>query len=225
MVLRSLILALALAFALPATAEPICNPAKGTALTVVGVAANDTLNMRSGPAASYDLIARLKPAEKGVKATGRAAWAKGQCNTTCSGEEGGLNDTGRSIAYGCKARGQIWYEVTKSNGAKGWASARYLDLAGGDDGMVISPPVAPLPEVATQLTYRCGAAGKLVFSIRKGGKDARVTVGNKSYAVQRRDHLILRYSFAAANGARLRGDARLIEWRWPGGNKVTCSAG
>jgi hypothetical protein len=223
MVLRALLLTLLTA--LPALAEPICDPAPGTALAVSGVAANDTLNMRAGPAASHPLVARIQPTEKGVTATGRAAWARGQCNTTCSGAEGGLNATGRSIATACKAMGDIWYEVKTAKGAVGWASGKFLNVA--DDGMVIEPPPAPAPApvIETRLTYSCAAAGPLALVIYKGGRTAQATIGGKTYPLQRHDHLLLRYAFGADNGARLRGNATLIEWRWPGGDKVTCTGG
>lgn len=210
--------------ALPALAEPICDPARGSALSVVGVASNDTLNMRASPSASAGLIARIRPNEAGVTATGRAAWARGQCNTTCSGAEGGLNDTGRSIAFSCKAGGKIWYEVRRRNGDTGWASAKFLDLAG--DAVIVEPPPPPpppKPEVEATLSYTCGSAGALKVVIYKGGKSADVTVGGKTYLVLRKDHIVLRFSYAAGDGARLRGGTELVEWRWPGGNKVTCT--
>ena len=122
------VIAVLLIAAMPALAEPICDPARGTEMRIVGVASNDTLNMRSGPSSSYPNVSQIRPGERGVKATGRTAWAKGQCTTTCSGAEGGLNDTGRSIAYNCKAKGQIWYEVRRENGATGWASGKYIEL-------------------------------------------------------------------------------------------------
>lgn len=209
--------------ALPALAEPICDPDRGTGLSVVGVAANDTLNMRTAPSASAALVARIRPGESGVTATGRVAWSKGQCYTTCSGAEGGLNDTGRSIAYGCKAAGKIWYEVRRKTGDIGWASAKYLDLA--DDGMVIEPPKPPKPEIEARLSYSCGSAGKMTVVIYKGGKTADVSIGGKTYFVLRKEHIVLRFSYAAGDGARLRGGTELIEWRWPGGNKVTCTGG
>lgn len=212
--------ALLLLSALPASAEAICDPAPGTRLSVVGVASNDTLNMRSGPSASYGIVSRIRPGERGVTSTGRAAWAKGQCNTTCSGEEGGLSDTGRSIAYGCKARGGIWYEVRRANGAVGWASGKYLDPAGGP---AIVAPIAPAPEVEARLEYGCGANGTLGLVIYRGGDKADVTIGGRTYLVLRRDHLLARYSFAAGDGARLRGGPNLIEWRWPDGRKTNCA--
>lgn len=203
--------------ALPVHAEAICDPVKGTRFSVVGVAADDTLNMRSGPAASHALVARIRPGESGVTSTGIASRRKGQCETTCQGAEGGLNDTGRSIAYACKARGDIWYEVRRANGDVGWASAKYLDLAG-----VAVPPIAPVPEVEARLGYTCGADRRLSLVIYRGGEKADVTIGGKTYLVLRRDHLVVPYSFAAGDGARLRGGPSLVEWRWPGGRKANC---
>lgn len=216
MILRAI--ALVLLSALPAMAEQICDPARGTPLSVTGVAANDTLNMRRLPSSSAALVARIKPGEAGVKATGEMAWASGQCTTTCSGAEGGLNDIGRSIAYSCKAKGQIWYQVRRATGAVGWASAKFLDL--GEDQVVIQPPK---PEIATQHIYGCGSTGPLVLSIYKTGDQATVKIDGISYHVLRYDVPLMRYGYAAGDGARLRGGTKLVEWRWPNGKKVTCT--
>ncbi|TXH96833.1 MAG: hypothetical protein E6Q73_13115 [Pseudorhodobacter sp.] len=153
-------------------ADDICDPAKGTALRVVGVAANDTLNVRTGPTSSNALVARLAPGQV-VTSTGRAAQAKGQCYTTCSGAEGGLNDTGRSIAYGCKAKGQIWYELRSAKGEVGWASGRYLEVGGN----AVKPPVIEVlpprpPTFEKRFSYLCGAS-RLDVSIYPGGGDGR----------------------------------------------------
>jgi uncharacterized protein YraI len=209
-------LALSLAFALPAAAEAICDPPRGTRLTVTGVASNDTLNMRSGPGASNPTVSRIGPNERGVTATGRAAWSRGQCNTTCSGAEGGLNDRGRSIAYGCKANGDIWYEVRRSNGATGWASARFLDLAGGGT----TAPAKPVIE--TRATFTCLNGGQMRVEVHKGGGQSDVTIGGKTFRLQRRDEPTLRYSFQSRDGARLRGGRDIVEWRWPNGDRVNC---
>jgi len=214
-------LGLFLLSALPASAEAICDPVKGTPLAVTGVAANDTLNMRSGPAASYALVSRIRPGERGVTSTGRASRAKGQCETTCSGAEGGLNDTGRSIAYGCKANGRIWYEVRRANGDVGWASAKFLELAG--EGAVPVVPIAPAPDVETRLRYACSSNQRLTLVIYRGGDKANVMIGGETYLVLRREHLVLPYSFAAGDGARLRGGASMAEWRWPDGRSTHCT--
>lgn len=214
-------LALLLVSSLPAFAEAICDPARGTPLTVTGVAANDTLNMRTGPAATYALVSRIRPGEKGVTSTGRASRAKGQCETTCQGAEGGLNDKGRSIAFDCKANGKIWYEVRRANGDIGWASGRYLDLAGA--GPVVVPPIGTLPDVETRLRYSCAGAQPLALVIYRGGDKADVTIAGKTYLVLKRDHLVLPYFFAAGDGARLRGGSSHVEWRWPDGRKTACT--
>lgn len=211
-------LALSLAFALPAQAEAICNRPRGTALTVVGVASNDMLNMRSGPSARDPIVSRIAPNERGVTATGRVSWAAGQCTSTCSGAEGGLNDRGRAIAFGCKADGKIWYEVRRSNGSVGWSSARFLDLASGT--AKPTPPAKPVIE--TRLTYACGASGRMTIEIHRGGREADVTIGRRTFRVQRRDNLVLRYFYQNADGARLRGGTDVIEWRWPNGDRVNC---
>jgi hypothetical protein len=213
------VLALSLAFALPAHAEAICNPPRGTALTVVGVASNDSLNMRSGPSARDPIVSRIGPSERGVTATGRVSWAAGQCTNTCSGAEGGLNDRGRAIAFGCKADGNIWYEVRRSNGAVGWSSARFLDLARGTTPKP-APPAKPVIE--SRLTFTCGTSGRMTVEIHRGGREADVIIGRQTFRLQRRDNPVLRYFYQSSDGARLRGGNDLIEWRWPNGNRVNC---
>jgi hypothetical protein len=210
-------LALSLAFALPAAAEAICDPPRGTRLTVTGVAANDTLNMRSKAGASNPIVSRIGPNERGVTATGRSAWSRGQCNTTCSGAEGGLNDRGRSIAYGCKANGDIWYEVRRANGATGWASARFLDIASGGGTTAPAKPV-----IEKRASFTCLTGGPMTVEIHRGGGQADVKIGGKTYRVQRRDDPSLRYSFQSRDGARLRGGRDIVEWRWPNGDRVNC---
>ncbi len=59
--------------------------------------------------------------------------------------------------------------------------------------------------------------------IYKCGKTAEVSIGGRTCLGLRKDHLVLRFSDAAGDGTRLRGGTGLIEWRWPGGNKVTCT--
>lgn len=214
-------LALALALFLPQTAlaDAICDPEKGTAMRVIGVAANDTLNLRAGPTAADKLVARLAP-DQVATSTGWAAQAKGQCYTTCSGAEGGLNDTGRSIAYGCKAKGKIWYQVRTAKGVVGWASGKYLEVGG----HVAVPPIAELPAVERSYRFACGDIGRLTVAVYRGGETADVTVGRVTHLVVKKPHALLPLSYAAGDGARLRGTADLVEWRWPDGRKVTCFA-
>jgi hypothetical protein len=127
-----------------------------------------------------------------------------------------LNDRGRAIAFGCKADGNIWYEVRRSNGTTGWASARYLDLASG----TTSRPTRPVVE--TRVTFNCLTGSRLTLEIFQGGREADVTISRKTYRLQRRDSQSLRYSFQSRDGARLLGGRDIVEWRWPDGTSATC---
>jgi hypothetical protein len=79
--------------------EPIdIYPYEGDSLGVVGVAYDDTLNLRSGPGTDFDVVAELGNLEADVIATGR--------NRTLDG-------------------GGIWGEVT-FDGTTGWANLSFL---------------------------------------------------------------------------------------------------
>lgn len=83
--------------------EPIdIHPYEGALLAVVGVAADDTLNVRSGPGTSFDVVVELAPLDDGFTATGR--------NRT-------LDD------------GSFWSEVV-AEGVTGWANGAYLAQLG-----------------------------------------------------------------------------------------------
>jgi hypothetical protein len=80
-------------------------PQRGDVLGVIGVSANDVLNVRSGPGTTFAVVARLAPLTDDVVATGRA----------------------RLLTR------SIWWEVMV-DGTTGWASSRYLAyLAATDD--------------------------------------------------------------------------------------------
>jgi hypothetical protein len=91
-------------------------PYEGAPLAVVGVAADDTLNVRSGPGVDFDVVFELEPLATGVAATGHNR---------------GLGDEG------------IWSEIT-SEGRTGWANTSYLLQPGGVDD--ITTEIAPRPE-------------------------------------------------------------------------------
>jgi hypothetical protein len=73
-------------------------PYRGARLAVVGVAAGDTLNVRSGPGTDYDVVFELEPLATNVTATGHNRSVEG---------------TG------------FWAEIT-ADGRTGWAKARFL---------------------------------------------------------------------------------------------------
>ncbi len=90
-------------------------PYAGDELGVVGVKADDSLNVRSGPGAGFDIVSQLDPLTTGIEATGH--------NRT-------VGDSG------------VWSEVT-ANGVTGWASATYLAQLGRIDD--ITTEIAPSP--------------------------------------------------------------------------------
>jgi hypothetical protein len=80
-------------------------PQEGAVLAVVGVAADDTLNMRSGPGVEFGVVAELAPLTDDVVATGESRMLD---------------------------RGAVWVEATV-DGVTGWANWRYLAYLGETD--------------------------------------------------------------------------------------------
>ncbi|HUG85222.1 MAG TPA: hypothetical protein VMM13_11695 [Euzebya sp.] len=77
-------------------------PYEGAELAVVGVEADDTLNVRSGPGVDFDVLVELAPLAEGVVATGHNRH---------------LDDRG------------IWAEIT-AEGVTGWANTAFLTHLG-----------------------------------------------------------------------------------------------
>lgn len=77
----------------------------GDVLAVIGVAFDDTLNVRSGPGTAHDVVVELEPLTDDVVATGES----------------------RQIGSG-----QIWSEV-RAGGATGWANVAFLAYVGATD--------------------------------------------------------------------------------------------
>lgn len=77
-------------------------PQDGAVLAVVGVAADDVLNLRDGPGVGFDVVAELAPLEDDVVATGRARQIEGSA---------------------------VWVEAA-AGGATGWANYAYLAYLG-----------------------------------------------------------------------------------------------
>ena len=90
-------------------------PYAGDELGVVGVKADDSLNVRSGPGAGFEIVSQLDPLTTGIEATGH--------NRT-------VGDSG------------VWSEVI-ANGVTGWASGTYLAQLGRIDD--ITTEIAPSP--------------------------------------------------------------------------------
>ena len=100
-------------------------PYAGDELGVVGVKADDVLNVRAGPGADFEVVAQLDPLTTGIEATGH--------NRT-------VGDTG------------VWSEVT-DDGVTGWANGAYLAQLGRIDDITteIAPTPADRPRAETML--------------------------------------------------------------------------
>lgn len=104
--------------------EPIdLFPYEGARLAVVGVAADDTLNVRTGPGTEFEVAMTLGPLHDGVTATGRNRQIEG---------------------------GGIWAEVT-DDGRTGWANTAFLLQPGQvtDETATLYPAPADRPTAPT----------------------------------------------------------------------------
>ena len=81
----------------------LSGPEQGAHLGVVGVGADDVLNLRAGPGVSFDVVSELAPLETDVIATGRSRWLDGMSS--------------------------IWVEAEVA-GVTGWANSRFLAYLG-----------------------------------------------------------------------------------------------
>ena len=87
----------------PLPGEPIdLYPYQGAELAVVGVAAADTLSLRSGPGTEFAALAELAPLADGIRATGH----------------------NRSLADGS------WWAEVQADGRTGWVNARFVAQPG-----------------------------------------------------------------------------------------------
>ena len=100
-------------------------PYEGAELGVVGVETDDTLNVRSGPGADFDVVTELDPLATGVVATGH----------------------NRSID-----NRSFWVEV-EVGGRTGWANVSFLSHLGATDDITsrIAPSGGELPRAETML--------------------------------------------------------------------------
>jgi hypothetical protein len=98
-------------------------PYEGATLAVVGVAADDTLNVRTGPGMEFEVVMTLDPLHDGAIATGR--------NRQLDGEG-------------------IWAEIT-DDGRTGWANTAFLLQPGQvtDETATLYPTPADRPTAST----------------------------------------------------------------------------
>jgi hypothetical protein len=123
-------------------------PNEGPNLGVVGVRHDDTLNVRSGPDVTFDVIATLEPNQTGIEGTG----------------EGWQLPTG-----------SVWWRI-EADGAVGWAIQQFLSRLGGVDDLT-SLVVGELGETPVAETMSdLGLIVANTFAYVDGGSDVVVSV-------------------------------------------------
>jgi hypothetical protein len=110
-------------------------PSEGAVVGVVGVQYDDTLNVRSGPNISFDVIATLDPTKTGVAGTGNG-WRL--------------------------PSGSLWWEI-EADGVTGWANSRFLSRLGGviDLTSQVVEFVGEIPTAETMLDLGLIVAGAI----------------------------------------------------------------
>lgn len=123
-------------------------PEEGPIIAVVGVSFDDTLNVRAGPGAKFDVVTTLEAAQTGITGTG-AAWLPPSSSP--------------------------WWKI-EANGVVGWANQRFLSRLGGTTdvtSMVVSRHgQTPLAETMLDL----GLTVADIFADRDVGSDIVVVV-------------------------------------------------
>jgi len=123
-------------------------PDEGAVLGVVGVVFDDVLNLRTGPGASFDVVAELDPTADGIRGTGRG-WQV--------------------------PAGDVWWEV-ESDGVVGWANQRYLARLGDTTDLTATvvdylggiPTADTLEDLASQVAGARGGGSIVVVGPTEG---------------------------------------------------------
>lgn len=140
----------------PPTTEPIGEPydfwvpmpSEGPILGVVGVRHDDTLNVRSGPGVTFDVIATLGPTQTGIAGTGEG-WQL--------------------------PSGSVWWKI-EADGVVGWANQRFLSRLGGVDDLYsfVVGELGEIPVAETMLDLGLIVAN--TFADVDSGSDVVVSV-------------------------------------------------
>jgi hypothetical protein len=124
-------------------------PYEDAELAVVGVEADDTLNVRSGPGVDFDVVVELDPLATGIIATGHNR---------------SLDDA-------------IWAEI-QVDGATGWANTAFLSQLGDTDDITsqLYPSPADRPSAETMLELGQEVAEEVAGPDLDGGPPISITV-------------------------------------------------
>lgn len=122
-------------------------PAAGTTLAVIGVAADDTLNVRDVPGIDGEVFGELEPLADDVKATGRA-------RRTESG---------------------VWYQIEGNAADDGWVNARYVAQLG--ETTDITSQLEEQPSAETMVQLADAVARLRISATSEGGDPRVVITG------------------------------------------------
>lgn len=103
----------------------VCVPDTRTELEVVGVAYNDTLNVRTGWTTKQPVLFELLPTEASIEFLD-VVYKSAQCEQLCNAYQNGAAQLFSQISSSCRNRSLIWYRIQRQNGMEGWASAKFL---------------------------------------------------------------------------------------------------
>jgi hypothetical protein len=114
-------------------------PEEGAVIGVIGVAHDDTLNVRSGPGISFDIVAELDPTLTGISGTG-GGWQL--------------------------PSGSVWWEIEVGGGVTGWANQRFLSRLGGVDDLtsLVVERLGEIPAAETMLDLGLAVGDAFLFS-------------------------------------------------------------
>ncbi|MDA9789669.1 LysM peptidoglycan-binding domain-containing protein [Amylibacter sp.] len=110
----------------------ICVPEPGEKLKVVGVASDDTLNVRKGYTTKYRVVTELLPNQKSIEYVD-VAYKSEVCSDLCAKHlaiiqnKGSIEASHGRIESECRSKSKIWYKILSNGGTQGWTSAKYLD--------------------------------------------------------------------------------------------------
>ena len=113
----------------------ICVPEQEEKLKVVGVASNDTLNVREGYTTNYKVVTKLLPDQDAIEYVD-VVYKSDICSSMCANHFSLIQNKEKSetiktssdrIKSDCRLKSKIWYKISTNSGIEGWASAKYLD--------------------------------------------------------------------------------------------------
>jgi hypothetical protein len=213
--------------ALPAAAQTICEPGRGTPLVVSGLAAEESARVQAEPDVGSPTLTRLRERARGVTATGRVRFTDDACAAACAARRFD-REVALRVNSECRQRSKIWFEVTLADGTRGWMLSRFL----GFEGVSIIPPEPPgaggggggdRPPQG-KFRFACRNGERLAVTIRRRPDEAEVVLraGDVLYLARRSGGPPINYASPRFGGMALSGTVDRVEWKGPGQRATVC---